>query len=207
MIEKMKKLTFLVTAKEYEPFPLDLREAGVVHVQELQQGATSPALQEALSLTKRYEDAMQRMENVLKTYEQAGEVPALPSFGSPLALLEHIEALEEEKTRLLHVIDSRKARIEQLTPWGEFSLEELERWFDVSTGSYRINANIIAKTCAAKGRYGGEENWWWWTRTSDGYHNQANCVMYVSEKGIFSGNDATYTGGGVRPTITIHVGE
>ena len=87
------------------------------------------------------------------------------------------------------------------------SLEELERWFDVSTGSYRINANIIAKTCAAKGRYGGEENWWWWTRTSDGYHNQANCVMYVSEKGIFSGNDATYTGGGVRPTITIHVGE
>ena len=127
MIEKMKKLTFLVTAKEYEPFLLDLREAGVVHVQELQQGATSPALQEALSLTKRYEDAMQRMENVLKTYEQAGEVPALPSFGSPLELLEHIEALEEEKTRLLHVIDSRKARIEQLTPWGEFSLEELER--------------------------------------------------------------------------------
>lgn len=127
MIEKMKKLTFLVTAKEYEPFLLDLREAGVVHVQELQQGATSPALQEALSLTKRYEDAMQRMENVLKTYEQAGEVPALPSFGSPLELLEHIEALEEERTRLLHVIDSRKARIEQLTPWGEFSLEELER--------------------------------------------------------------------------------
>ena len=127
MIEKMKKLTFLVTAKEYEPFLLDLREAGVVHVQELQQGATSPALQEALSLTKRYEDAMQRMENVLKTYEQAGEVPALPSCGSPLELLEHIEALEEEKTRLLHVIDSRKARIEQLTPWGEFSLEELER--------------------------------------------------------------------------------
>ena len=127
MIEKMKKLTFLVTAKEYEPFLLDLREAGVVHVQELQQGATSPALQEALSLTKRYEDAMQRMENVLKTYEQAGEVPALPSFGSPLVLLEHIEALEEERNRLLHVIDSRKARIEQLTPWGEFSLEELER--------------------------------------------------------------------------------
>lgn len=127
MIEKMKKLTFLVTAKEYEPFLLDLREAGVVHVQELQQGATSPALQEALSLTRRYEDAMQRMENVLKTYEQAGEVPELPSFGSPLELLEHIEALEEERTRLLHVIDSRKARIEQLTPWGEFNLEELER--------------------------------------------------------------------------------
>ena len=28
---------------------------------------------------------------------------------------------------MLHVIDSRKARIGQLTPWGEFSLEELER--------------------------------------------------------------------------------
>ena len=45
MIEKMKKLTFLVTQKEYDGFIAGLREQGVVHVQQLKQGQTSPALQ------------------------------------------------------------------------------------------------------------------------------------------------------------------
>ena len=34
MIEKMKKLTFLVTEKEYDSFIASLRELGVVHVQQ-----------------------------------------------------------------------------------------------------------------------------------------------------------------------------
>ena len=46
MIEKMKKLTFLVTEKEYESFIASLRELGVVHVQQLQKGATSQELQD-----------------------------------------------------------------------------------------------------------------------------------------------------------------
>ena len=33
MIERMKKLTFLVTQKEYDGFIAGLREQGVVHVQ------------------------------------------------------------------------------------------------------------------------------------------------------------------------------
>ena len=40
MIEKMKKFTFLVTDKEYEGFISSLRQQGVVHVQQLQQGAS-----------------------------------------------------------------------------------------------------------------------------------------------------------------------
>jgi vacuolar-type H+-ATPase subunit I/STV1 len=42
MIQKMKKLTFLVTQKEYDSFIDGLREQGVVQVQQLRQGATSP---------------------------------------------------------------------------------------------------------------------------------------------------------------------
>ena len=48
MIEKMKKLTFLVTNKEYEVFLENLRELGVVHIQQLQEGVSSPQLQTAL---------------------------------------------------------------------------------------------------------------------------------------------------------------
>ena len=39
MITKMKKLTFLVYHKEYEEFLNSLRELGVVHIVEKQQGA------------------------------------------------------------------------------------------------------------------------------------------------------------------------
>ena len=39
MITKMKKLTFLVYHKEYEQFLNSLRELGVVHIVEKQQGA------------------------------------------------------------------------------------------------------------------------------------------------------------------------
>ncbi len=41
MIEKMKKLTFLVTQKEYDSFIEGLREQGVVHVQQLKQGQST----------------------------------------------------------------------------------------------------------------------------------------------------------------------
>ena len=45
MIEKMKKFTFLVTESEYDNFVSNLRQQGVVHIQQLQQGATSDELQ------------------------------------------------------------------------------------------------------------------------------------------------------------------
>ena len=43
MITKMKKLTFLVYHKEYEDFLNSLRELGVVHIVEKQQGAAENA--------------------------------------------------------------------------------------------------------------------------------------------------------------------
>ena len=44
MIERMKKITFLVTNSEYEGFITSLRNMGVVHIQQLQQGASSPQI-------------------------------------------------------------------------------------------------------------------------------------------------------------------
>ena len=48
MIVKMKKFTFLVTNKEYQSFIDSLRELGMVHIQQLQQGASSEELQAAI---------------------------------------------------------------------------------------------------------------------------------------------------------------
>lgn len=54
MITKMKKLTFLVYHKEYEDFLNSLRELGVVHIVEKQQGAAENVeLQDNIRLSAR----------------------------------------------------------------------------------------------------------------------------------------------------------
>ena len=50
MIQKMKKLTFLITSKEYEKFISDIRNLGVIHIDQLQEGATSPELIKKLTI-------------------------------------------------------------------------------------------------------------------------------------------------------------
>ena len=73
MIERMKKLTFLVTQKEYDGFIAGLREQGVVHVQQLKQGQTSPALQKALDERVRYQQALDYLDISLKAWEKEAE--------------------------------------------------------------------------------------------------------------------------------------
>ena len=84
------------------------------------------------------------------------------------------------------------------------SKDELEKCYG-NLSIYTARTKIYTQTTNAAGRYGSPEGWWWWTRTSDGYHNAANCVKYVSDTGSLGGNDASYTGGGIRPAITITV--
>ena len=87
------------------------------------------------------------------------------------------------------------------------SIDEIEKYFDVDASAdfakipWQYNGKM-------RNAYGSYDSKWWWTRTSDGYHNQANCVKYISDTGYMSGgNDASWTGGGVRPAITISITE
>ena len=79
MIEKMKKFTFLLTQREYEGFLTQIRDLGVVHVQQLQQGATSQELQHAMDKAARLQAAIQFLEAARKTYIPDGK----SSFATP----------------------------------------------------------------------------------------------------------------------------
>lgn len=120
MIEKMKKLTFLVTEKEYDSFIASLRELGVVHVQQLQKGATSEELQDGMALEQRYKSALQALEIYAKTYKEMAVSQTMPENASPEALLKHIEDLQAEELNLLHNIDALQKNIRMLEPWGNF---------------------------------------------------------------------------------------
>ena len=65
MITKMKKLTFLAYHKEYEDFLNSLRELGVVHIVEKQQGiAENAELQDSIRLSSRLAAAIKLLQNV-----------------------------------------------------------------------------------------------------------------------------------------------
>ena len=64
MITKMKKLTFLVYHKEYEPFLDKLRSLGLVHVAEKQTGTSDdPAIQSNLKLLNRLNETLKFLMN------------------------------------------------------------------------------------------------------------------------------------------------
>ena len=132
MIEKMKKLTFLVTEKEYDSFIASLRELGVVHVQQLQKGATSQELQDGMSLEQRYKAALQALDIYTKTYDVMKVPEVLDESTSAEALLKHVEDLQAEELNLLHNIDALQKDINMLEPWGDFDPASIKNLSDAS---------------------------------------------------------------------------
>jgi len=125
MIEKMKKLTFLVTQKEYDGFIAGLREQGVVHVQQLKQGQTSPALQKAMDTRLRYQQALDYLDISLGAWGTASPIPSEGGVNcvdvspSPLErvgerLLEYVETLKAEEVSIRHEIDEAEKNIQRL---------------------------------------------------------------------------------------------
>lgn len=121
MIQKMKKLTFLVTNKEYEQFLTDIRQLGVIHIEELQAGATSEELQAGLALAERYKNAFKVLDYATDAYA-APEVPLSVDIDDATAmnLLDRVEALNADELSLKHQLDAVEKNIAALEPWGDF---------------------------------------------------------------------------------------
>ena len=131
MIEKMKKLTFLVTQKEYDGFIAGLREQGVVHVQQLKQGQTSPALQQAMDLRLRYQQALDYLDISLSAWgkesEQNSKFKIQNSNIEDCPLLDYVEKLKAEEVNIRHQIDEAEKNIQRMEPWGNFDWESIKR--------------------------------------------------------------------------------
>jgi len=129
MITAMRKLTFLVTAKEYEQFIADLRQIGVVHIEELQSGATSPEFEAGKELATRYKNALKALDFAQETYKTSDTLKAkdlkavadIPAAGKQV--LDEIEALQSEEASLKRKLDGVQKNIDELKPWGEFKKE------------------------------------------------------------------------------------
>ena len=151
MIEKMKKFTFLVTDKEYEGFISSLRQQGVVHVQQLQQGASSQELQQALDLESRYVAALRVLDSAAKTYQVAPHAPALGQDSDSLEVLTRIENIQAEEQTLMHERDAIEKDIRVLEPWGNFDMKALQRLAQASgltVGFFRCSSKFFRQEWA-----------------------------------------------------------
>lgn len=151
MIEKMKKFTFLVTDKEYEGFISSLRQQGVVHVQQLQQGASSQELQHALDLESRYVAALRVLDSAAKTYQVAPHAPALGQASDSLEVLTRIENIQAEEQTLMHERDAIEKDIRVLEPWGNFDMKALQRLAQASgltVGFFRCSSKFFRQEWA-----------------------------------------------------------
>ncbi len=128
MIEGMKKITFLVTNSEYDNFIEAVRKFGVVHIEQLQQGATSPELQNAIEMEKRYRNALDLLTKVEKDFgkELTANSQTNTSGSTPHEVLEHIDALQEQEIALLHSIDEKTKQIKELASWGNFDPQSVK---------------------------------------------------------------------------------
>ena len=132
MIEKMKKLTFLVYHKEYEDFLHRLQDVGVMHVVtseiDPQQSATLSCYMEQIRQASATKDEMGNLFASAKL--KANQAKGNSETGT--------KAIEELTPRFAHLAELRhretelESQISSLKPWGNFDPKEVREKLQVA---------------------------------------------------------------------------
>ena len=131
MITKMKKMTFLLTNSEYNSFIDNIRNIGVMHVEELQTGASSPEFEMAKELDKRIDNVLTVLDFAEESYETDKEYKPVDITtvhdvkNAAKKLVEDVETLGEKELSVKHDIDELEKNIAKVEPWGEFDKDKL----------------------------------------------------------------------------------
>ena len=131
MIEKMKKLTFLVYHREYEEFLHRLQELGVMHIEggALAEGQ-SDAVSADMAELRRVDALLKQMENLPADKKSAEpQAPDATSADRTLSS-DSIATLESLFARQADLASREKElaeQVETLTPWGEFDPNEVNK--------------------------------------------------------------------------------
>lgn len=126
MITKMKKFTFLVYYKDYDLFLQEIRNLGVVHIQEKMEGTPENAgLQESIRLSNRISAVQKMFQNMgVKPKETPGD----PQRG--FEALEEVETLLNEKAALTQQLQGYTKETAAQEVWGDFDPAYIRRLHD-----------------------------------------------------------------------------
>ena len=130
MITKMKKITFLAYHKEYESFLNSLRELGVVHTVEKQQGAAdNTELQDNIRLSSRLAATLKLLQNI-KLEKDTVAVKEGGTSDRGMQVLDEVDALQVEKNKLSQQLQAYAKERDALLAWGDFEPESIQRLND-----------------------------------------------------------------------------
>ena len=146
MITKMKKLTFLVYHKEYGEFLNSLRELGVVHIVEKQQGAAdNTELQENIRLFNRLAATLKLLQN--QKHEKNAVIATEGGTATRgMQVLDEVDALQTEHGKLSQQLQSYAKEKEVLEVWGNFEPTGIQKlkdagyiigFYSCSEGNYK----------------------------------------------------------------------
>ena len=146
MITKMKKLTFLVYHKEYEEFLNSLRELGVVHIVEKQQGAAdNTELQDNIRLSNRLAATLKLLQN--QKHEKNAVIATEGGTATRgMQVLDEVDALQTEHGKLSQQLQSYAKEKEVLEVWGNFEPTGIQKlkdagyiigFYSCSEGNYK----------------------------------------------------------------------
>lgn len=146
MITKMKKLTFLVYHKEYEEFLNSLRELGVVHIVEKQQGAAdNTELRENIRLFNRLAATLKLLQN--QKHEKNAVIATEGGTATRgMQVLDEVDALQTEHGKLSQQLQSYAKEKEVLEVWGNFEPTGIQKlkdagyiigFYSCSEGNYK----------------------------------------------------------------------
>ena len=142
----MKKLTFLVYHKEYEEFLNSLRELGVVHIVEKQQGAAdNTELQENIRLFNRLAATLKLLQN--QKHEKTAVIATEGGTATRgMQVLDEVDALQTEHGKLSQQLQSYAKEKEVLEVWGNFEQTGIQKlkdagyiigFYSCSEGNYK----------------------------------------------------------------------
>jgi V/A-type H+-transporting ATPase subunit I len=130
MISKMKKLTFLVYHKEYEPFLERLRQLGVVHIAERQRGEPDEDLQRHVQTRATYKALMLQMMALADNQPDETANPAVTGE----AVKAGYDAIQQRIAELRQRVPALLKQEAQLAPWGDFDRSLLDRLEEAGWG-------------------------------------------------------------------------
>ncbi|RKY42139.1 MAG: hypothetical protein DRP85_03760 [Candidatus Makaraimicrobium thalassicum] len=152
MIERMKKITVLVSENEREKFLPWLKRAGVLHIRHVK----TPVHHEINFLEDRI-SKIERMLSILSPYaEKRGEEMRESSHERDiLEMADKVETARTAKESLLTSIEELKRQIQWFEPWGGFDPEDIAelKAKGISIRFYRARKNELNKPGQDKGYY------------------------------------------------------
>ncbi|MDO4949055.1 MAG: V-type ATPase 116kDa subunit family protein [Bacteroidales bacterium] len=121
MITKMKKLSFLVYAKEYEEFLLRLRNLGVVHVVERRRGELDEALAQLQQKLHTYELTQAKIHKLAAEDDVANEPHDTVTLTDLDSAMNELSAVEQRMASIQQELAAIEKDEDALQVWGDFS--------------------------------------------------------------------------------------